>query len=94
MQTKHIRAYSFPVVAILLGMVVGTFYFMQQPAHDKGSVQRFLKPASYGLTTAYLVLTLGVNLRLTRDQKLRQDKHAALFQPGPCNSTDGLSNRK
>ena len=94
MQNKQIRAYSFPVVAMLIGMAVGAFCFMQQPADNKGSVQRLLKPASYGLTTAYIVLTLGVNLRLARERKLRHDKRAALFQSRPCNSTDGLSNRK
>ena len=73
MQTKQIRAYSFPVVAMLIGIAVGAFCFMQQPADNKGSVQRLLKPASYGLTTAYVVLTIGVNLRLARDRKLRQD---------------------
>ena len=94
MQNKQIHTYSFPITALLLGMVVGAFCFMQQPANDKGLVQRLLKPASYGLTTAYVVLTLGVNLRLARERKLRQDKRAALFQLGPCNSIDGLSNRK
>ena len=94
MHAKQIRAYSFPVVAMLIGMAVGAFCFMQQPADNKGSVQRLLKPASYGLTTAYVVLTLGINLRLVRNGKLRQDKRAALFQSRPCNSTDGLSNRK
>lgn len=94
MQTKQIRAYSFPIVAMLIGMAVGAFCFMQQPSDNKGSVQRSLKPASYGLTTAYVVLTLGVNLRLARERKLRQDKRAALFQSEPCNSIDSPSNCK
>ena len=94
MHAKQIRAYSFPVVAMLIGMAVGAFCFMQQPVDNKGSVQRLLKPASYGLTTAYVVLTIGVNLRLARDRKLRQDKRAALFQSEPCNSINGLRSRK
>lgn len=93
MPTKQIRAYSFPVATMLLGMVVGAFCFMQQPANERGSVARLFKPVSYGLTTTYVALTLGINLRLARERKLKQSKNVAQFQPAQGIFSSGSRNK-
>ena len=68
--------YSFPVASLLLGMFVGVFMFLHQsPDKKEYPAERFFRPAFLGMTTTYLVLSVGVNLRLAKD---RRGKHKKL----------------
>lgn len=67
--------YSFPVVSILLGSFVGAYTFFQHsPSKDgQGSLgQQVFRPAFWGLTTTYVVLSVGLNLRLAKDRKTKK----------------------
>ena len=66
-----IKCYSFPVASILLGGFVGVFTFLNQPAPsgEQYANERFFRPAFFGLTTTYLVLSVGVNLKLANERK-------------------------
>lgn len=71
-----VSKYSFPVASLLLGMFVGVFMFLHQsPDKKEYPAERFFRPAFLGMTTTYLVLSVGVNLRLAKD---RRGKHKKL----------------
>lgn len=71
-----VSKYSFPVASLLLGMFVGVFMFLHQsPEKKEYPAERFFRPAFLGMTTTYLVLSVGVNLRLAKD---RRGKHKKL----------------
>ena len=65
-----IKCYSFPVASILLGGFVGVFTFLNQPAPsgEQYANERFFRPAFFGLTTTYLVLSVGVNFKLAAER--------------------------
>lgn len=70
-----VSRYSFPVASLLLGMFVGTFMFLHQsPDKKEYPAERFFRPAFLGMTTTYLVLTVGVNLRLAKDRRAKRKK--------------------
>ncbi len=65
--------YSYPVISILLGLFVGIYAFQNySPKGEKFPAERIYQPAIWGLTTTYLVLSVGVNLRIKRDRKAKQ----------------------
>lgn len=66
--------YSFPVASLLLGLLVGTFaFFHQSPKSTKAyPVEYFLNPFFIGLTTTYIVLSVGINLRIAKERKARR----------------------
>lgn len=67
--------YSFPVASVVLGMFVGIFMFLHQSPDKKDyPAERFFRPAFLGMTTTYLVLSVGVNLRIAKDRKLKKKK--------------------
>lgn len=69
--------YSFPVISILLGSFVGAYtFFHHSPSKDSQGYlgQQIFRPAFYGLTTTYVVLSVGLNLRLAKDRKSKQKK--------------------
>lgn len=69
--------YSFPVASVFLGMFVGTFMFLHQsPDKKEYPAERFFRPAFLGMTTTYLVLSVGVNLRLAKDRRARKGRGA------------------
>ncbi len=69
-----IKCYSFPLASILLGGFVGAFTFLNQPAPsgEQYANERFFRPAFFGLTTTYLVLSAGVNFKLANERKKRK----------------------
>ena len=69
-----IKCYSFPLASILLGSFVGVFTFLNQPAPsgEQYANERFFRPAFFGLTTTYLALSVGVNLKLSNERKKRK----------------------
>lgn len=68
-------AYSFPVASIFLGLFVGIFMFLQSsPDKEESLNKRIFKPVTTGLTITYLMLTLGINLRLGSDKPEKQEK--------------------
>jgi hypothetical protein len=75
MQHQKIKNYSFPAISILLGGFVGVFTFLNQPAPsgEQYANERFFRPAFFGSTTTYLVLSVGVNLKLVNERKKRKN---------------------
>lgn len=70
-----VSKYSFPVASLLLGMFVGVFMFLHQsPDKKEYPAERFFRPAFLGMTTTYLVLSFGVNLRLAKDRRAKPKK--------------------
>ncbi len=77
MHNQKIKSYSLPVVSILLGGFVGGFTFLNQPAPsgEQYANERFFRPAFFGLTTTYLVLSVGVNLKLANKRNKSSRKN-------------------
>jgi hypothetical protein len=71
MHKKNLNPYSFPIASVLLGGAVGIFTFLHQPApsQEKYTNERFFRPIFFGVTTTYLILSAGINLKLTKDSK-------------------------
>ena len=65
MPNQKIKTYLFPVASILVGAFVGVFTFSNQssPSTEQYANKRFFRSAFFGLTTTYLILSVGVNLR-------------------------------
>ena len=60
-------SFSFPVVSILLGLTAGVLAFLHQsPKDDQTLADRFLRPTCLGLTTTYIVMTIGTNLKIAK----------------------------
>lgn len=65
--------FSFPVISIFLGLFVGAYNFSTQSKNvGEYPGQQIFKPVGFGLTTTYLVLSVGLNLKLAKDRKAKR----------------------
>ncbi len=60
---------SFPVASILVGLSVGVFAFFHQSSKQEDQVQKFFRASIWGLSTTYVVLSVGVNLKIAKSRK-------------------------
>ena len=70
---QAIKKYSFPVMSIVLGLLIGVFSFLQQPVEkEKYFAERYFKPAFLGITCTYLMLSVGLNILIEKDKRAKR----------------------